>query len=234
MHHFIDRYADLDSPLHQLEATSKLLSFTALIVCVLFIPAGKGYLFFIYFFLAAVLMGISQVPAAYIMKRMLVILPLIAIAGSAIPWIGFQGFWILFLRVILLFLLLILLVNTTRFFELLRSLRRLGCPRIFVEKLISLYHCIFVLAEEAIRMKQAYDCRRAGRSMFPAAFKVLHSMPRMLFWRSFERAKRFRSAMLSRGYMGDFPVFAPRKFTFRDLGFLGGTALFVVWTWYMR
>jgi cobalt/nickel transport system ATP-binding protein len=66
-HHFIDRYAVLDSPLHTLEARSKILAFTALIVCVPSVPAGSGTLLLPHFFVAAILMGISQVPLTYIM-----------------------------------------------------------------------------------------------------------------------------------------------------------------------
>ena len=80
-HHFIDRYAALDSPLHTLEARTKLLAFTALIVCVLSVPGESGALLLAHFFVAAILMGVSQVPLAYIMGRILIILPFIILAN---------------------------------------------------------------------------------------------------------------------------------------------------------
>jgi cobalt/nickel transport system permease protein len=128
-HNFIDRYAALDSPLHILESRTKLVVFTALIVAVLCIPAGSGSLFFFYFFATAILMGISQIPLGYIVGRTLVILPFIVLASLAVPWRGYAGLWILFVRAILCLMLLILLTNTTRFVELLRGLRKLGCPQ---------------------------------------------------------------------------------------------------------
>jgi len=233
-HHFIDRYADLDSPLHRLDAKSKLLAFTALIISVLFIPAGKGFLFFIYFFAVAVLTGLSQIPGSYIIKCMLASLPFIVFAGSAIPAIGFQGFWILFLRIILFFLLLILLINTTPFAELLRGLRKLGCPRIIATSLGFLYRYVFVLSGEAMRMKQALNCRSFAGPASGAGLKALVSFPRTALLRSLERTKGMHSAMSLRGFSGDFPVFSPRKFDFQDLAFVAGTALFVAWTWHMR
>jgi len=51
-----------------------------------------------------------------------------------------------------------------------------------------------------------------------------------LLLRSFERAERMYQAMLSRGSAGDYPVIAPRRFSWRDLAFLAGTALFVGYT----
>jgi cobalt/nickel transport system permease protein len=55
-----------------------------------------------------------------------------------------------------------------------------------------------------------------------------------LLIRSFERAERMHSAMLSRAYTGDFPVVSPRKFSLRDAAFLAGVALFVTLSFWIR
>ncbi len=233
-HSFIDRYALLDSPLHLLEPRSKIVAFTALIVCALSIPANRGSLFFAYFFIMAILMGISQVPLTYLIGRTLVILPFIILASLAAPWNGLAGLGTLFMRAILCLFLLMLLTNTTRFVELLRGLRRLGCPQILVMNLSFLYRYLFVLTEEAMRMKQARDCRRVGRAPFIEELKLLSSMLGTLLIRSFERAERMHSAMLSRGYGGDFPVYSPRKFSWRDLVFLSLVILLVFLTVLIR
>jgi cobalt/nickel transport system permease protein len=229
-HNFIDRYAVLDSPLHILEARSKLLAFTAMIVAVLCIPMSRGSLFFVYFFATAILMGISQIPLPFIMARTLVILPFILLASLAVPWKGITGLGILIVRAVLCLMLLILLTNTTRFVELLRGLRKLGCPQILVLNLSFLYRYLFVLTEEAMRMRLARDCRRVGRAPFREELKILSSMLGTLLIRSFERAERMHYAMLSRGYSGDFPVVSPRRFTWRDLAFLSGITVFVALT----
>ena len=232
-HSFIDRYAGLDSPLHLLEARTKLLAFTGLIVGVLCVPAGQGSLFFVYFFATAILMGVSQVPLAYIVGRTLLILPFIVLAGLAVPWKGYLGLSVLFLRAILCLMLLILLTNTTRFVELLRGLRKLGCPQILVMNLSFLYRYVFVLTEETMRMKQARDCRRVSRARFREEIKLLSSMLGTLLIRSFERAERMHFAMLSRAYEGDLPVVSPRRFSFRDVAFLAGVGLFIYLTFLM-
>ena len=229
-HNFIDSYAALDSPLHILECRTKLAAFIALIIATLCIPMNEGFLFFTYAFAIAILMGISQIRLTYILGRTLVILPFIILASLAAPWRGLHGLWILFVRAILCLILLILLTNTTRFVELLRGLRKLGCPQILVMNLSFLYRYLFVLTEEAMRMKQARDCRRVGRAPVMKELKILSSMLGTLLIRSFERAERMYGAMQSRGFSGNFPVVAPRKFTWRDLVFLSGVLLFIVLT----
>jgi cobalt/nickel transport system permease protein len=233
-HSFIDRYALLDSPLHILEPRSKVLAFTALIVCVLSIPTGRGPLFIAYFFATAILMGISQIPLGFIMGRTLLILPFIVLASLAAPWRGFAGLSTLFVRAVLCLILLILLTNTTRFMELLRGLRKFGCPQILVMNMSFLYRYLFVLTEEAMRMKQARDCRRVGRAPVFEELKILSSMLGTLLIRSFERAERMHGAMLSRGYDGEFPVTSPRRFSWRDLAFLAIVTSFIVLTALMR
>jgi cobalt/nickel transport system permease protein len=233
-HSFIDRYAHLDSPLHILEPRSKILAFTALIVCVLSIPTGRGLLLVAYFFAAAILMGISQIPLPFILGRTLLILPFIVLASLAAPWRGFPGLAALFIRAVLCLVLLILLTNTTRFVELLRGLRRFGCPQVLVMNLSFLYRYFFVLTEEAMRMKQARDCRRVGRAPFLEELRILGSMLGTLLIRSFERAERMHGAMLSRGYCGEFPVISPRKFSWRDLAFVSAVTGFIVLTVFMR
>jgi len=226
-HGFVDHYARLDSPLHLLEARSKILAFTALIVSVLCIPDGRGSLLFIYFFGTAMLMGISQVPLNYIVGRVIIVLPFIVVAGLAVPWKGYAGLGILLVRAALCLMLLILLINTTRFAELLRGLRKLGCPRIVIRRLNFGHQYLFVLKEEALRAKQARDCRRAGRLQFRQRLKVLSLMPGALLMRSSERVKRVYSAMRSRAYEGDAHVIGPRKFSLPDAAFLCGVGLFI-------
>jgi cobalt/nickel transport system permease protein len=229
-HNFLDRYAVLDSPLHILEPRTKLLAFTALIIAVLCVPVGSESLFIAYFFATAILMGASQVPLNYILGRTLLILPFIVLASLAVPWRGYSELGILFVRAILCLMLLILLTNTTRFVELLRGLRKLGCPQILVMNLSFLYRYLFVLTEEAMRMKQARDCRRVRRAPVPEELKVLSSMLGTLLIRSFERAERMHGAMLSRGYSGDFPVVSPKRFSWHDLVFISGVTLFIAVT----
>jgi cobalt/nickel transport system permease protein len=229
-HNFIDRYAGLDSPLHALDPRTKLIGFTALIVAVLWIPAGRTFDFFSVFFVTAILMGISQVPLGFILGRTLILLPFVLLAGLARPWdrgLGLTLFSTLILRSVLSLMLVIILTNTTRFTELLRGLRRLGCPRILALNLGFLYRYVYVLTEEVLRMRQARDCRRVGRLGVTSELRTLGAMLGTLLIRSFERAERMHAAMLSRGYSGEFAIMAPRNFSWQDLAFLSALSLFI-------
>jgi cobalt/nickel transport system permease protein len=176
-HSFVDRYANLDSPLHALDARTKLIGFSALIIAALQIRAGSMGTFFVFFFFMAILAGISQIPMQYIFGRTFVILPFVLLAGLAAPWKGGQNwawFQALLFRSILCLLMLVLLTNTTRFVELLRGMRKLGCPKVVVANLSFLYRYLFVLADEVQRLRQARDSRRVGRA---GALTELRTLP---------------------------------------------------------
>jgi cobalt/nickel transport system permease protein len=228
-HSFIDRFANLDSPLHVLDARTKLVGFTVLIIAILLIPPGRDFVFFAYFFLIAILAGISQIPLSFIIKRTLTILPFIILATLAAPWRGISGLSTLFLRAILCLIVLIVLTNTTRFAELLRALRGFGCPQVLAANLGFLYRYLFVLTEEFMEMRQARDCRQVGHAPFRKELSIMGSMLGTLLVRSFEHAERLFNAMLSRGYAGEFPVVNAHRFSWTDLVFLSVIALFV-WT----
>jgi cobalt/nickel transport system permease protein len=76
-------------------------------------------------------------------------------------------------------------------------------------------------------MRHARDSRRVSRAGMRVELKLLGSMLGTLMLRSFERADHMYQAMLSRGFSGEFPVAAPRRFTWRDLVFTLIVALFV-------
>jgi len=235
-HSFIDRFGDLDSPLHVLDARTKIVGFTALTVAALLIPAGNSGQFFAFFFFIAILAGISQIPLQYVVGRTAVILPFVLLAGLAAPYRGTQRWaWLaaLLLRSTLCLLILVLLTNTSRFAEFLRGLRKLGCPRIMAVNLGFLYRYLFVLSDEIMRMRQARDCRRVGALGTISEMKILGSMLGTLMVRSFERADHMYHAMLSRGFSGEFPVAAPRRFSWRDLAFVSLVALFIAATFYL-
>ena len=150
-------------------------------------------------------------------------------SGSRRPsWVALSVMIVLgviVLRSTLCLINLLILTGTTPFPELLRGLRRLGFPRVLVLNLSFLYRYLFVLTDEAMRMRQARECRRVGRASARAEIAILGSMLGTLLLRSFEHAERMYQAMLSRAYVGEFHVLAPRQFTWHDFVFLGGVAV---------
>jgi len=230
---FIDRFAGLDSPLHLIEARSKLAGFAALMVSVLIIPAHRSFLFFLYFFAVAILMGISQIPLAYIVARVLMLLPVIVLAGIAALWKDFGGFWVWLIRAVLVVILLILLINTTRMAEILQVLQKMGCPRPLILRLNFLYLYLFALTKEAARVKRATRYCGVCRPLSVRKPKICGSILKAFLVCSAERARRMHWGMLTRAYEGDIRVLAARKFSLRDLVFLWSILLFISLTYLM-
>ncbi|MBC7925742.1 MAG: hypothetical protein H7039_08800 [Bryobacteraceae bacterium] len=95
---------------------------------------------------------------------------------------------------------LILFAATTKLPELTRTLAGLGVPEVLTDTIQLVYRYLFVLTDEALRMRDAVQCR-GGSSSLPAAAGSLG----VLFARSYSRAERVHWAMLSRGYTGGLP-----------------------------
>jgi cobalt/nickel transport system permease protein len=231
-HSFVDRYGALDSPLHALDARTKIVGFVALTAALLALPPGRVAPLAAMFVLVAALLGVSQIPLGYVVRRSLVLLPFVALAALGAGRHALDGgLAALLARSLLALAILVLLANTTRFPELLGGLRRLGCPRVLALNLGFLYRYLFVLTEEVLRMRQARDCRRVRRAAPLEEMRLLGGMLGSTLVRSFERAERMHQAMLSRAFAGEFRVLDRRRFGWPDLVFLAviGSAIAAVY-----
>ncbi|MFZ5643155.1 MAG: cobalt ECF transporter T component CbiQ [Bacillota bacterium] len=113
---------------------------------------------------------------------------------------------ILSLRVLGAVLAVNVLTASTPLADLMRALRELRVPGVFVQVLEFTVRYIYVLAEEVKRMRLARKsrCFETGRSLFDLdTFKALGHLVGVLFVRSWDRGERIYNAMLSRGYTGD-------------------------------
>jgi cobalt/nickel transport system permease protein len=93
----------------------------------------------------------------------------------------------------------VLLANTTPFTEILRVLKRLHVPWLFVTTLTLMHRYLFVLADETERMRRA----RLSRTFTPGRrfqWQALSSVAGQLFVRASERAERIYNAMSARGW----------------------------------
>jgi cobalt/nickel transport system permease protein len=101
----------------------------------------------------------------------------------------------------------ILLTATTPFQDLIWALGALGLPRTLVSTIGFMYRYLFVLADEALRMRRARAARSVRLPGTPRPSlvwqaRVAGGMVGSLFLRAIERAERVYAAMLSRGYDG--------------------------------
>ena len=125
----------------------------------------------------------------------------LGIGGLRVYRSGLMVFWNVLAKSYIAVLSVILLSATTPFNKLLRGFEQLKTPKILIMLASFTYRYVFVLVDEAERMKRARDCRcYGGRWLWHS--KVIGQMIGALFLRSYQRGERVYVAMVSRGFEG--------------------------------
>ena len=249
-HSFLDRYSDRDSLIHRLDPRTKFVAVFLYILALALTSLAVWPVFAVYFVLIAVLILLSRVPALYILKRSLLIIPFVLLIAVFIPFFkggdtfasftvwtwhvsasyhGLQVLVTILVKAWLSVLSLILLTSTTKITDLLRGLEQLRLPRVMVMILSFMYRYIFILTDEVLRMKQARDSRNFGGSRL-WRIKTVGKMAGTLFIRSYERGERVYTAMAARGYDGQTRTLRQLNFGLSDLLFGAGFGLVVILT----
>ena len=222
MHHnHIDRYAQGDTLAHRLDARAKLLGLVAYLAVLIsfdryavlvLAPMAAGPLATLWF---------GHIPLRFALRRVLVLSPFILTLALMSPLydrapqlIVFAGWrwsiaagWLTAADVSLKFALGVLAVTavmtTTPFSSLLEAMRRLRAPRLLVAQLGLLYRYVFLLVDQAMRLRRARDFRGAGRASARARLAAVGGIIGALFVRSLDRSERVLLAMAVRGYRGE-------------------------------
>jgi cobalt/nickel transport system permease protein len=200
-HDFLDRYSRLDSPVHRLPAAVKLGVTLSMVVAIVVMPMSLWAFFLA---IALFLIGVaaaSRIPPRFLATRILLFEP--PVLGAAVLAIlqpdGGKIFAAIIVRTTLCLFAIILLSNTTPFAELLQVLKRARIPTLMITTLALMYRYLFVLTDEAQRMRRARASRtfRRGRLW---AWQTLATVIGQLFIRTTERAERIYMAMCARGW----------------------------------
>ncbi|MBA4373552.1 MAG: cobalt ECF transporter T component CbiQ [Thermodesulfovibrio sp.] len=212
---YLDALSYQNTPIHRLDPRAKLIVTFAYIFTVISFPKYDLSGLVPLLFFPIVLLIAGEIPAGFILKKILLVSPFALCIGIFNPFLDrvpllqlfglpVSGGWISFASVMTKFLLTIsaglLLIATTSFPGVCHALSRLGLPEVFVAQLMFLYRYIFVLMEEAMKIVRARDIRsfgKRGRDM-----KTFTSLVSMLFIRTMARSERIYQAMLSRGFSG--------------------------------
>jgi cobalt/nickel transport system permease protein len=197
----IDRYARLDSPVHALATGPKLLAALGLVLLVALWPGAPWRVLGAVAALLVALAALSRVPPHFLLRRLLIAEPFALGVAALALWQpdGLHIFLGLLAKSTLCLAAMILLTATTPFTDLLAALRRAHLPAVFVTTLALLYRYLFVLRDEAGRMRRArwsrsFAVTRAHR------WRALATVAGQLFIRSTERAERIYAAMSARGW----------------------------------
>lgn len=228
-----------DSPLHRLDARTKLLGVIAFVAVAVSTPAEAWGPMAGYAVLLTGALAAARVPAGYVLARWLIVLPFVA-AVAIMPFLGPADLHVLgagvsraglavlanvAVKASLAVCAMTLLAGSTHFADVLGALDRLGAPRVLVTITALAHRYVLILAEEAHRMKRARDARGfGGRWVWQAG--TVGRLAGALFLRSYERGERVHAAMLARGFDGANVVSShAMRFTLPDLAAAGGWAI---------
>jgi cobalt/nickel transport system permease protein len=219
LHHVVlERWSRGSSFLHRRDARAKIVALLVFLVAVATTRRAFEWigLFFVLLLLAAILA--ARLPIAGVLRRAAVVLPF-SLTFAAISWISGEPrrAALLIEKSYLSALAALLLVATTPLPQLLRGLEMLGVPGFLLMVAQFLYRYLFVIVEQAHRMRLAGLCRGGlKRGGFRAAAGALG----VLFARSYERAESIHRSMISRGFQGHFQLLSNARFGVADAAFV--------------
>lgn len=237
----LDLLAEGDSAIHALDARVKVAVTFVFIVSVVSFGRYELARLMPFFIFPTAMMALSGLPPLYLARKVALISPFVLMVGlfnpvfdrTVLHQIGhleISGGWIslasLLIRSLLTVGAAIILVGTTGFTAVCQALERLGIPQLFAVQLLFLHRYIFVLAEETGRASRARELRSCGnRGLGVASFG---SLAGHLLLRTWQRAERIHTAMLSRGFVGRFHSHRQSRFGASELGFLFGWSTFFI------
>jgi cobalt/nickel transport system permease protein len=236
--HF-ENHARRSTGLHRLDPRVKLLLLAAYTVAVVTTSILSWPAFAVYAALLAGAALAARLPPRYLLTRMAVVLPFILMAAIFLPFHstlpqGWTG-WTLFLNFAVKSALgagaAVVVTASTPFPRLLAGLEMLRVPRVVVMIFSFTYRYLFVLVEEAQRMKRALDSR-AYRGRWLGDVSAIGRMIGTLFLRSYERGERVYLAMLSRCFEGTgLSRSTTPRLAAPDLAALAAVGVVLVATW---
>lgn len=214
-HEVVARWAQGASVLHRRDARAKSV---ALLLCLIGIALSPLALTPLYFALLLVAVLLARLPLPAVLGRAAWVLPF-TLTFALVSWLGGDAARavVLLVKSYLSALAAITLVATTPLPKLLAGLEALGCPAILILIVQFLYRYLFVLVEQAERMRQAARCRGGQRrSARQDRFRAAAGALAVLFGRSLSRAQGIHNAMLSRGFGGHMHLLQPARFRLAD------------------
>lgn len=234
----MDDLARGETPVHRIHPLAKVL--TTIIYLAAVASFGRyeisGLLPFVFY--PVLVMSLAELPAGALLKKLLLVEPLIIGIGILNPLLDQQAVvvgglalsrgWVTFLSIFikggLTVVAGLLLIATTGMDRLAGALRMMRVPKVFVLQLLLTYRYIAVLSEELAKMLRAYSLRAPGQK--GVKFDCLGPFAGQLLLRTFDRAQRVYQSMALRGFCGEYNTGATEKVKLKDIAYLAGWAAF--------
>lgn len=189
------------SSIHRLPAAFKLGAALAITVVTGVAPLGWAWWFVGVAVLLLLVITLSRISPIFLLKRILALSPFVlgvALVNAFQP--AARGHWLgVTARSGLCLLTVILVSNTTPFSQVLRVLKRVHVPGLLITTIALMHRYLFVLADEAERMRRARLSRTFTRER-RFQWRSLSTVLGQLFVRASERAERIYDAMCARGW----------------------------------
>ena len=236
----MDDLGRLDTPVHRLDARAKAVATLVFIGVVMSFPRYAISSLTPLILYPVALVSLGRIPMRYLARKILIAAPFALLIGvfnplldrepvTAIGSVAISGGWLSFGSIMFRFLLTVgaalALVACTGMNRLGAGLERLGVPRVFVVQLLFLHRYLFVVSDQAAKMKRSAAIRASGR---PLRLRVYGSMVGHLLIRSMDRAERVYRAMVARGFDGEVRILRPSSFGWPDTLFVAACILFFV------
>jgi cobalt/nickel transport system permease protein len=234
---------DPASPIHRLDPRAKLAGLAGITVVAVSAPLRAWPVFAACALALAAIAALARVRPGTLWSRVRVILPVVLFVAAFVPFVrggpavqvgplevseaGLATFALVSAKATIGAVGAVLLGATTSFPDILHGLERLRAPRLLIVIAGFMYRYVFVIADEARRMRAALAAR-AYRPRHLGQAAALGRMVTALFLRSYERGERVYLAMLARGYAGAMPRLGVLAFRRADTVFLVALAAVLV------
>lgn len=190
-----------ESAVHRLSAPVKLAAGLVIIIGTVLAPLPWMAWFLVVGGVLVAAALASRLPLGFLAKRLFTLLPFVLgvavvnawrTTGSTV-WLGVA------VKSVLCLTTVILISNTTPLGKILRVLESVRVPRLLITTIALMHRYLYVLGEEAGRMRRARESRTfvTGRR---AQWRSLAAVVGQLFVRASERAERIYDAMCARGW----------------------------------
>ncbi|MEM9538798.1 MAG: cobalt ECF transporter T component CbiQ [Cyanobacteria bacterium P01_E01_bin.42] len=242
----LDRHARLQSPIHQWEQRSKLVSLLTLIFAFAFVshsillPPMAAIAMALYF--------LSRLPFSFWLSRlrypglfiaaMVLFLPFGT--GETVVWQwgglslkqeGIEAVILIVVRFISILTVTLVLFGTAPLGSSLKAMRSLGIPPLIVDMALLAYRYLQELQEMRIKMQRAMQLRGFRRDRLSRKnLRILAQLTGILLIRSYERSQRVYQAMLLRGYGQEQLKFKQREYESDRWSWIASIITFIVST----
>lgn len=218
-HHLGSLYGPVDSHVHRVAASVKLLCLLGFLFAVVATPQRAVPAFGAYAVLVVGAVALARIPMAVMLRRLTIEVPFVLFA-VALPFIGgpphhlfgwvtlsdpgLWTAWAIIAKATLGTAATVVLAWSTPVAEILVALERLRVPRAFTAIAGFMIRYMEIVTFELDRLQVARVSRGDNPRWFWQA-RAVGATVGALFVRSFERGERVHQAMISRGFTGAFP-----------------------------